>query len=518
MRSRRAYTTLACSYGVLRKDLLRVSRRGGRYQPQFIGPANAQLAASILETFRSHVGTPQHELDAAIEQLEREETDFKLVRGLRALCERETTVATVSEIPPDRIRRVVFAAAESADGVASSAERDDVLKQAAKRLGTTSDTVAEGLYADRSKNQILTAFEPRWDADGLCAQYNLSLAQTALFDATEVRIRSDDPKALISALGRLRLLYEIERTEDGRVVVITGPNALFRRTRRYGTAFARLLRTVAQSALTWELVATIDDRGSERTLTLHNGDITVPESEPIAEPTYDSAIEADFAARFTALESDWELQREPEPLETGHRVMIPDFAFDYAHSDFRVYFEVMGFWTPEYIEKKLTQIRDVEDVELIVAVDESLGVGEMLKQTESHIIPYTNTVRVKDVVDVLRSYETQLLAAAAETLPAAIEPSAQVTSLEAVATAYGVSVKAIENRSFPAHVQLGQQLVSPTVLETISDEVSDGMTYADVESIAGKYEITETSALLSAIGYRVEWDGLSGGTVKSLPE
>ncbi len=45
--------------------------------------------------------------------------------------------------------------------------------------------------------------------DDLLAQYNLSLAQTALFDATEVRVRSSDPKALVSAVKRLRLMYEI---------------------------------------------------------------------------------------------------------------------------------------------------------------------------------------------------------------------------------------------------------------------------------------------------------------------
>jgi len=35
----------------------------------------------------------------------------------------------------------------------------------------------------------------------------------------------------------------------------------------------------------------------------------------------------------------------------------------------------MGFWTPEYVAKKLGQLADVEDVDLLVAVDESLGVG-----------------------------------------------------------------------------------------------------------------------------------------------
>jgi len=35
--------------------------------------------------------------------------------------------------------------------------------------------------------------------DSLLEQY-LSLAQTALFDATEIRVRSNDPKRLVSAV------------------------------------------------------------------------------------------------------------------------------------------------------------------------------------------------------------------------------------------------------------------------------------------------------------------------------
>ncbi|WP_204267093.1 DUF790 family protein, partial [Klebsiella aerogenes] len=45
---------------------------------------------------------------------------------------------------------------------------------------------------------------------------------------------------------------EIRRTGFGRVVVVTGPDALFSNSRWYGTRFARLLRTVA-TANEWEL-------------------------------------------------------------------------------------------------------------------------------------------------------------------------------------------------------------------------------------------------------------------------
>ena len=295
--------------------------------------------------------------------------------------------------------------------------------------------------------------------------------------------------------------------------MITGPDVLFRRTRRYGTAFARLLRTVA-AAPEWTLTATIDDRGTERELRLTEDDVTVPGVEPLAEPSYDSGVEADFAARFAALDLDWRVVREPEPLATGTRVMIPDFAFEYAHADFRVYFEIMGYWTPEYVEKKLEQLADLEDVDMLVAVDESLGVGEEVAARDHRVITYSGTVRVRDAVDVLREYEDDLVAEAIADLPAEIAPDADVVALSDLAAEHGVSVDAIEGRSFPEHEQVGRTLVRPGVLDDLAAEIDPGMAYADVEARIEARGIDDASAILSRLGYRVEWDGLAGGTVR----
>ena len=512
---------------MLRKDLLRVSRAGGGFRPRFIGREQRPLAARVLGTFTDHVGERRGDLEAALTALEGEADDFKLVRGLAALVERECRFETRSPVPPRRVRRTVFEAAETV-GVTSESERRAAVDRAADSLGVTVADIEHALYADRDVNEVLVDADVRWDPDALLDQYNLSLAQTALFDATAVRIRSNDPKRLVSAVKRLRLMYEIERTDAGsadgatvdaesamstRELVVTGPDALFTRTRRYGTAFARLLRTVAESD-EWRMEATIDDRGRERTVTLSPDDVTVPGVEPVVEPDFDSGVEADFAARFRSLGTDWTLVREPEPLEAGHRVMIPDFAFEYDHADFRLFFEVMGFWTPEYVEKKLGQLADVEDVDLLVAVDESLGVGEEIAARNHRMVTYAGTVRVKDVVDVLREYEAELVDAAAAELPETLTPASAVLSLADLAAAHGVSVEAIEEKRFPNHELIGRTLVTPGVLDDVAAELDAGMDLDDAEAVLADYGIDDASAALSRLGYRVEWEGLAGGTLR----
>jgi hypothetical protein len=497
---------------VLTKDLLRVSRAGGGYHPQFTDRSHRPLAARVLGTFESHVGRPRADLETALADLEPEADHFKLVRGFAALCERDAVFETRAAVPPERARRAAFEAGEAV-GVVTEADRDRALARAADRLGVEADALADSLYADRDPRQVLVDFDPRWDPDELLAQYDLSLAQTALFDAVEVRVRSSDPRALISAVKRLGLMYEVRRTDSGREVVVTGPDHLFRRTRRYGTAFARLLRSVAKTA-EWRLEATVDDRGTERELVLTDADVSVPGVEPVAEPTYDSGVEADFAARFGSLNLDWDLVREPEPLAAGARVMIPDFAFEYRFADFTVFFEIMGFWTPEYVAKKLQQLADLEDVEMLVAVDESLGVGEEIEARDGRAIPYSGSVRVKDVVDALRRYEDELIAETRTHLPDELRPAADAVGLDELAADHGVSVDALDTVAFPEHERVGRTLVRPAVLDALRDRIEPGQSLADAEGVLDEYGLDDASAVLSTLGLRVEWEGLSGGTVR----
>jgi predicted nuclease of restriction endonuclease-like RecB superfamily len=497
---------------VLTKDLLRVSRAGGGFHPQFVDGDRRELAARVLGVYQGHVDHTRSDLDSALTDLEREADDFKIVRGFAKLLDREARFEVRAPVDPRRAREAAFAASETV-GVVTADDRERALRQAADRLDADPDDLAATLYADLDDRQVLAEIDPRWDPAELVAQYNLSLAQTALFDATEVRVRSSDPKALVSAVKRLRLMYEVRTTDAGREVVVTGPDALFRATRRYGTRFARLLRTVA-TAEEWELTATVDDRGTEREMTLTDSDVSVPGVEPVAEVSYDSGVEADFATRFESLGLDWDLVREPEPLEAGASVAIPDFAFDYRHADFCVFFEIMGFWTPEYVEKKLAQLDAIDDVELLVAVDESLGAGEAIEARDHRAIPYSGTVRVKDVRDALRRYEDDLVAEHAAALPDELRPGADVVTIESLAAEYGVSEDAVEGKSFPEHDRVGRTLVRPVVLDDLGDRIEAGMSLSEAEDVLDEYGLDDASAALSAVGYRVEWEGLSGGTVR----
>jgi hypothetical protein len=173
----------------------------------------------------------------------------------------------------------------------------------------------------------------------------------------------------------------------------------------------------------------------------------------------------------------------------------------------------MGFWTPEYVEKKLSRFGALEDVAFLVAYDESLGVGEAIEALGHRAIPYTGTVSVADVRDALRSYESELHAESAAALPARMTPDADAIAISALAEDRVVPERAIEAVEFPDHERVGRTLLRPAVLEALAAELEAGMDLDDVETVLDERGIEETSAVLARLGYRVEWEGLSGGTI-----
>ena len=86
--------------------------------------------------------------------------------------------------------------------------------------------------------------------------------------------------------------------------------------------------------------------------------------------------------------------------------------------------------------------------------------------------------------------------------------------LAALADRHGVGEAALEEKAFPEHDLVGRTLVRPAVLDELADEIEAGMSLSAAEERLGAVGIDDASAALSALGYRVEWEGLSGGTVR----
>ena len=86
--------------------------------------------------------------------------------------------------------------------------------------------------------------------------------------------------------------------------------------------------------------------------------------------------------------------------------MLPDFAIEHSAGR-RVLFEIVGFWTPEYLDETLEKIRDADRDNLIIAVSEWLDCSsEDFEGIDDHVLWFKSGIHVYDVVKMAEEYAT----------------------------------------------------------------------------------------------------------------
>ncbi|HSU69081.1 MAG TPA: DUF790 family protein [Tepidisphaeraceae bacterium] len=109
----------------------------------------------------------------------------------------------------------------------------------------------------------------------------------------------------------------------------------------------------------------------------------------------DSSVEEQFAASFGEERDGWRLKREAVVLHEGQTTFVPDFLLQ--HQDGReVLLEIVGFWTPQYLESKRQTLRQFGSHRILLAVAESsLRTGQAIP---AGVISYRKKIDPEAVV------------------------------------------------------------------------------------------------------------------------
>lgn len=489
---------------MLTKDLLEVTKYRPNIRPVYREiDEYADVALRVIEAYEQ--GLTRGEIDEAIAELETHDT-FKLVRGLAKLVERRSTFEQDAVVPPSQLREAAF----QRGYVTSRAERSTVIDELAAEFDLTSEAVESGLWADREENEVLVS-SPEISPDELLRQYNLSMTQTLLFDALELEFTaSENFQQIFGLMGYLGLMYTVD---SELAVTVTGPAALFNRTRKYGTTLAKLVPSIMQ-ADEWSLSAQVETEVSnEQRVYEFAVDSSQAHRFPdeTMEESFDSEVERDFAARIEALADGWTITREPTILRTNDRVMIPDFSFERDGEEF--YLEVVGFWTPEYLEEKIEKVRAVEtDTPLMLAVNETLNCNEADFEGADQVFFYDGQIPVKPVVERLNRIESRLVRRDLQTLEQRnLQLPDEPIDIAAMASEEGVEPAAMEElltESFPGIVSSGTYLPE-SIVEELREEIDsvEGKQLSDINPLLEEYGVGQDA--LEKIGFSVRYVSLN---------
>ncbi|MBN1889157.1 MAG: DUF790 family protein [Thermoflexales bacterium] len=384
------------------------------------------VAGELTSLFHQHLGRTRGALAEALREYEGDSLDYPVIRGLAAVLEGQCVFGAPlldgrdPPLKPADLRAALFRRGPVTDkpDLFAPLTRGQALKEAAAEFGLTGEQAEAAMFADLAEEQVLLGAGPSITPADLIARYNLELARGLLYWAREMRIVvRDNYKDIFRYVKLFRLMYEVRPdlspgpspTRGGEFspsrrgkaggglapsayhITLFGPISPFvKSTQRYGIQFAKFLPALMLCS-SWRMEADVcpPRTGGAKPITRNSQPetylYTLDDSTELRthfKPSgeFDSRLEADFAAEFEAkyggVEREWVLAREDELIPAGDAVMIPDFSFTHRKDGRRALLEIVGFWHPNYLRRKLEKVRQAQRGDLILLVYESACVAE----------------------------------------------------------------------------------------------------------------------------------------------
>lgn len=301
----------------------------------------------------------------------------------------------LSPVPARRIRAVLFTIA------ASTPIRTQAVALAAEQLQLSEEVMLQAMFSDLPPERRLAPLNEPLTPEQLALRCNAELIASLLSRALRVHIDAHgNVRAVVRHAKLLGLLCRVERREgEGITLELSGPFALFRHTRVYGRALASLVPRLAWCN-TYRLSAEcVLSSGHEvARLVIGAGDPVLYGKQL---PAYDSKLEERFARAFARLTSHWELLREPTAFSIGSSLVFPDFELRHRITGASWLLEIVGFWTAEYIERKLSGLREAKIENLILCIDESRGCSDEVLPVSAKVIRFRRKIDAEAVLAVI---------------------------------------------------------------------------------------------------------------------
>ena len=392
-------------------NLLRYRIQEDEVCPRYVNPKNRKyraIARDLIEIYTAHLNKTKGVLTSALVDYEAADTNYQITRGLAKLLEDRSEFTIHSPIEPEVLREKIFAHARKCHPVVTKRDRlhrhtrSKALAKIADALNVSGDEVMNGMYADLEENRLLRGFEPPSVA-WLLDRYNVALAQAMLYRASEmtIRIYRNIPtkyKLVFQFIKFFKLMHVVSgNNADGYQIVLDGPASMFRLSQKYGIQMALFLPALLHCDRWWLDATIVMNKKEHLRFELSDGGGLRSHYRDPGE--FDSELERHFATQFEKIDTEWALERETDIIDLKDTVMIPDFAF--SHPDGRrALMEIVGFWTPDYLQKKLWKLKRVAMPNMIIAVSDQLNCStEDFRDIPGEVLFFKTRIKPKAVLE-----------------------------------------------------------------------------------------------------------------------
>ncbi len=392
---------------MLTSDLAVSWRRGDKITPRLLKTNDAGYlrdAQILIEIFEEFVGKTRGELGKELEEYVGTGTDYRILRGFIKLLSDRSEFETASIAEPSQIRQKVFLEAGKFQPVLpDSKQKSEVLKTVADEFQTDAETIVSNLYADLSVQQKLISFDTISPTD-LLDRYNLAQAQALLYKCVEMKIRiaPSDAKNYRSIFGWIKhfgLIHTVTgNAANGYEITLTGAASLFHRSQKYGIRMAVFLPALLLCA-DWKMSAEIAQKEGGNVFYELSSEQTELNSCYFDEPEYENSDIEKLKKNWEKSAAGWELRENTEVVDLGKTAFIPDFVL-ISPSGEKIYLDVLGFWTPKSLKKRLEEFRVANFQKFIFAASRELrGSREEPLWTSENVVFYKTKIEPNLLVE-----------------------------------------------------------------------------------------------------------------------
>ena len=377
---------------------------------------------ALLDEYERGVGTKQSELLSRLQEPLLTPAPKAKQRLAVAVLQQLADTRAEAAVPPREARWTAFTAA-----AATAAPREAVLALAAEELGTDVERLEAALFSDLRSERAACPLPAGLSPERIAAEANLRLVKSWMQRARVVRITAwGNTRALVRQARLHGLICNLRRAAphlsdatsapplastgldalpqkpvEGLELEVSGPLVLFHHTLVYGRALSALIPR-ALWCHRFELRAECETSSTSAVATL-----TVRSGDPLRAgrelPAYDSQLEKRFARDFRKAAPDWDLVREPRPVESLGSLIFPDFELVHRREPSRRWLlEIVGFWTSKYLEEKLRKLRAAQLAHVILCIDQERGCTDAELPRHAQILRYKRHIDVQAVLAVVQ--------------------------------------------------------------------------------------------------------------------
>ena len=529
-------------------------------------------------------------LQEQISILESDYDDYKLIRSFAVLLERRCNFQypenyipiSNNVIPSNQLRQILFEESSKIGLSLDKNKRQQIFNKISDQTHIPIEYIEKYAWSDLEENLLIMDFNFLSPVE-LIQWYNLSLLQTLLFGCTKFDFSLSGGnywKQVLRYIRKFGLMYYLKSTSEytqstiidkydhnpNLLCTIDGPMSIFKLSTKYGTMMSKLLPYIVISP-NWLIHGWIIRNTSNGQklyeLNLSSNDISFIKntfSKSIFNNVYDfihhsynnknfnlydSKTEKKFSDKFSQAKTKWNLIREPDPLilTNGH-VLIPDFLF--TRSDKKVYFEIVGFWTVDYLKRKFDKIKVILESNkehFLIAVDRRSLVSntEHLKPFnylfqdrfkknfifyENNIIPLKNILKYLKILDneILNSEFNKYKSEICSIIQNLIKDNIEIISLDQIALQLNITTDSIlkliktslyEDLTNNKYTIIDSYLILTRKLKQIFSLIENSVNFNDVRSILISTNIPESIhiSVINKLGFEIEWKGFDNSNI-----